>query len=149
MTKVVSKALNEEVIEFVNYQVQLLSSLSDEYPNFVLYELPRSFEISSQGDIWQCRRHGNGIWFEHKLNGVVIDVHKNIESPATFDAWRLSTFLESKKIEKFSVNNIDFGSTEREVKSGLKLLVDDNLVEVDLATKLFSLSTLKSSHNNR
>lgn len=140
MTSSASLTLHEEVIEFVKYQTQLLSSLNDKHPNMKLFELPRSFEITNQGDLWSCRRHGAGIWFENKSNGVVIDTHKNIESPATFDAWRISTFLESKKIKEFHVSNAKFGTTERDVETALMLLTNMNFVETDSATRSFRLS---------
>jgi len=109
------------LIEFVNYQVQILSSLNVKYPNSTLFQLPRSFEITNHGDIWKCRRHGAGIWFENNSNGIEIDAYVSIESYAVFDAWHLSTYhLKSKKIEKISVKNNYFGITEREVKSGLQ-----------------------------
>lgn len=140
MEKTKSVTLHEVLIEFVNYQVQILSSLNVKYPNSSLYQLPRSFQIVSHGDVWKCRRHGAGIWFENNSNGIVIDAHKSIASYAVFDAWRLSTYLESKKIGKISVKNNYFGITEREVKSGLQLLVEMNVVEIDPATKLLRLS---------
>lgn len=140
MTNPKSVTLHQELIEFVNHQTQLLTSLHNEYPILKLFELPRNFEMTSHGNLWNCRRHGAGIWFSNKSNGVVIDAHKNIESYATFDAWRISTFLESKKIIKFHVFNAGFGTTEREVETALMILADMNVVKTDPATRLLKLA---------
>jgi len=137
------------VSEFVNYQTQLLSALSEEHPSLAphancikmdaLRELPWEFDITCNGDVWKCRRHGNGIWFENRSTGIVIDAHKNIELHEAFDAWRLSTFLESKKIKSYSVSNIDFGSTEREIESALQALLSESFIEVDKETNLMRI----------
>ncbi len=58
------------------------------------YSLPPTIAIS--GTTWSTKAHGAGVMFVNPRTKTIVDVHVGfMDSPNTFDAWRLVQYCES------------------------------------------------------
>jgi hypothetical protein len=56
---------------------------------------PNHGEINADGFQWKFTKHGGGVLFSRIGDGLTVDMHKHLDNPKIFDAWRLRQFLES------------------------------------------------------
>lgn len=96
---------------FVSLQAELLRTLMQAHPEvmdpWAAKRLPRHGELTARGERWRFSRHGAGVTFEGQDSRRVVDVHRAVRLPETFDAWRLMLYFES-----INVPTIQFGEQE-------------------------------------
>jgi hypothetical protein len=84
---------------FVSLQAELLRTLIQIHPEvmdpWAAKRLPRHGEITARGERWRFHRNGAGVSFEGQDSRRVVDVHRAVRLPETFDAWRLMLYFES------------------------------------------------------
>ena len=88
----------DEVMEYVALQKSLLSAFcptaaSGGPASFA--DLPKIGEVNVGSEPWRYTRHGAGVLFHHQQTGRQIDVHRHLDRPNLFDAWRLRTYFGS------------------------------------------------------
>jgi hypothetical protein len=89
----------KKIRELVILQHDLSKEFFDRYVKLYGYQgllfAPKHGEINAGGFKWKFTKHGGGVYFSRLNDGLVVDMHKYIEVPDLFDAWRLKQFLKS------------------------------------------------------
>jgi hypothetical protein len=84
--------------EFVSLQTSLLALLGAERGSVPLSlhmgTLPRTGDVKLGTEVWAYVRHGSGVSFKGP-SGIVVDAHRLVDEPESFDAWRLRTYFGS------------------------------------------------------
>jgi hypothetical protein len=84
---------------FVSLQAELLRTLMQLHPEvmdpWAAKRLPRHGELSARGERWRFSRQSTGVSFEGQDSRRVVDAHRAVRLPETFDAWRLMLYFES------------------------------------------------------
>lgn len=91
----------DDVLEFTVFQNTLVKEFMKRHPECkdtrFLLDFPRKGTLKASGKSWNFLRHGAGIRFTMEFPPkLVIDVHERFNEPGILDAWRLTSFLESK-----------------------------------------------------
>ena len=109
---------------FVHVQTKLidainrLTSLTEEGGNALV--LDKSGEVNVGDEKWIFKRHGMGLSFRRDSDGKVVDVHRGIERPLAFDAWRLVQYLKSSKISQVKFEGKSYESSSNRITIPLK-----------------------------
>lgn len=120
----------DEIKAFVDYQEMLFEAfkkkfhhLSEEQLTY-LHKLPEKQGTinDKEGNSWAFQKHGEGIRFEQKKDGLVIDIDRNLQETQKFDAGRLCWYLESvhgieidtREITETLDNYVSMGVLEKE-----------------------------------
>ena len=96
-----SRTILGDVQDFVALQHQLIAAFRSRHPEVSdwqrLLDAPRAGQVRLGSHVWQFVRHGCGLRFVSESNGTTVDVHRSCDDPSVFDAWRLSSYLESQE----------------------------------------------------
>jgi len=102
------KILMSELIDLERKQIELRDAFLKEWPNIMDWkfyiDVPKNGLVTiKDGTIWEFKKHGTGLIFECKKNGVIVDFDSNFHDHGeAFNLFRFMSFLESKiKSENF------------------------------------------------
>jgi hypothetical protein len=92
--------MKKRLENFVQLQISLVGVLKNQYSEVsdweLLLDLPKRGTFSCNEEEWEFRQHGRGVCFQQRHGrGMVIDVHRGLNHPEDFDAWRLLQYFES------------------------------------------------------
>ncbi|WP_224364872.1 DUF6896 domain-containing protein [Hyalangium versicolor] len=97
---------------FVSLQAELVKAWLHFHPEaldpWAYRRLPRHGEIFVRGESWHFHRHGVGVDFQGQESRRMVDVHRAVGEPQTFDAWRLMLYFESLNVSSVRVGARDF-----------------------------------------
>ena len=88
----------DSVKEFVALQQLLVAALLETGDGDVdefLCRVPKTTELSVNGETWSCSKHGLGVLFTGP-NSLRVDVHQRFSEPNLFDEWRLQIYFGSQ-----------------------------------------------------
>jgi hypothetical protein len=89
--------LMDMILAFCELQFELLTIFRNSFPLTKDYkwlsDAPKNGEVQLNGASWKFYKHGLGIRFSSQ--GIVIDVHDNVDEPLYIDWWRMQVFCES------------------------------------------------------
>jgi hypothetical protein len=92
--------MKKQLDTFVKLQTRLVGALKIQYPEVSdwewLLDLPKRGILICNDEEWEFRQHGRGVCFQQRNGrGIVIDVHRGLNHPDTFDTWRLLQYFEA------------------------------------------------------
>lgn len=123
-----------KVRQLIELQHKLFFDFKKTYPSVKDYEnmldVPKHGNLTVTGENWKFTRHGVGLKFERLADGLLVDMHKYVNKPELFDAWRVKHFLLAFNIYL----------SEKEIFQGLSTLAKmGKLVEKKGFNQHFSL----------
>lgn len=108
----------------------------------VVFSLPKSGSVTSNGEEWSFARHGSGVRFTSAGDARIVDAHVGIVSqPAAFDAFRLFEYFESLDSKNLQLGDdaFDIGN-EKQLDVLLSELADrGDLAIVDSGRRIYAL----------
>ncbi len=121
---------------FVSLQAELVKAWLLTHPDaldpFAARRLPRHGEVFVRGERWRFHRQGVGVDFQGQESRRMVDVHRGVGTPDTFDTWRLMIYFESINMSIVRVGAREFPTDdERSLELWLAELETLGLVERD------------------
>ncbi|TBW56061.1 hypothetical protein EZI54_10495 [Marinobacter halodurans] len=116
--------LIKQIHDFLVLQSSLLVAFFRAYPDCrdlkFLLDFPRSGLIAVGDDEWHFFKHGSGLLFIRKKDGLEVDVRRAVGDYEIFDLNRIEQFLET------SGQPTEFleGEIKKAIKEGAVLVVD-------------------------
>jgi hypothetical protein len=98
VTGPIAERIHADIVRLVGLQTSLIGAFQVLFPNVRdwkwMLDSPTRGELESAGETWRFQKHGSGLRFV-STSGVIVDIHREVDRPGTFDEWRLSQFIES------------------------------------------------------
>lgn len=112
---------------FVALQAELVKAWLRGHPEamdpWAARRLPRHGELFVRGERWFFHRQGVGVDFQGEDSRRVVDVHRGLGTPETFDTWRLMLYFESINVSTVRVGAQEFpADDERSLEQWLREL---------------------------
>lgn len=112
----------ELLSKFSALQFALISEFFEIFPSAgqdFMRDVPKNGEISVKGEMWQFRKHGQGVRFYHPESGRIVDSHRFYGGIFdVIDAWRIMQFAESVGMSALTEQAIE-DSLMLSVRSGI------------------------------
>lgn len=109
----------------------------------VVFSLPKSGSLTSDGEEWSFARHGTGVRFCSIVGARIVDAHVGIVSqPEALDAFRLFEYFGSVNTQTVQVGDevLDVG-TEKQIDNLLSGLADQGALSViDGGRRMYALA---------